>query len=164
MAGALQQGGKLFDAGGRRIHRLVDQNGRGMCSSISAEPRAAAYAKKLVAARAEINRSSGCNRDQANGQHASHFAAFLFQACNLRLAVLGVNGAAMGILLRFYRNRNREDHRERRCCHLTLPSVHRSPRRRTSDVANARPSLAMLSPFTGLLTGGDGPRSARILV
>ena len=65
----------------------------------------------------------------------------------------------MAILWFFYGG---ENHRAQKdgSRQLTFPSVQTSPRSLTIDVTKLRPSAETLSPFTGLLTGGDGPRSA----
>src|SRR5579864_5162083 len=71
-----------------------------------------------------------------------------------------VNGDAVGFSWVFYRRLKKRSHPGELSRHRTFPSVQRPPRRRTSDVTTVRPPSPTLSPFTGLLTGGDGPRSA----
>src|SRR6266850_5680204 len=79
---------------------------------------------------------------------------------NVYLASEGVKVGHVGILWDFYGYRNGQSHRPELSRHWRPSSSHKSPRSRTIDVAIVRPSAPRLNPFTGLFTGGEGPRSA----
>ena len=136
----------------------VNEDSNAVNCCIAAKSRASTHAQELVPAGTEINGAAQRHRQQTTDEVSSSHTSPV--GGSARLAGHRVNCGRMRILWNFYGLRNHRHQAGDAVRHFTFAAVHRSPRKLTTEVTKRRPSAETVSPFTGLFTGGDGPRSA----